>query len=150
MDPIAVVLGGALLATLAVLFIALILLVREKRKRSELDLRVHRQRNDLLKVMGALVFVGNSKKFREFGETDKYTRAVLDSAAIVLQSTINRLRQGSKITAREAERSGLQNSWLDEHELVVLLTGHEAEFWKDSSERVSKGTVIEVKFGEKK
>lgn len=150
MDPIAFVLGGMLLVCIVALFVVILALMKEKRKNAELDMRLHKHRQDILKMLGSLIVVGNSAKFRKFGESDKYTQAVVDTALIILQSTVNYLRRGHKITAKEATRSGLQSSWLDEHELVVLLTGHEAEFWKDSSERVSKGNVIEVKFGEKK
>lgn len=151
MDPTAIVLGGALLVCIVALFVVILALVREKRKNAELDLRLHKQRHDILKMLGALIFVGNSAKFRKFVESDKYVRAVVDTAAVVLQSTVNYLRQGKSITAREAEKSGLQSNWLDGDELVVLLTGHEKEFWRENhNTKVSTGKVIEVKFGEKK
>jgi hypothetical protein len=151
MDHIAFVLGGMLLVCIVALFVVILALMKEKRKNAELDLRLHKHRQDILKMLGSLIVVGNSAKFRKFGESDKYTQAVVDTALIILQSTVNYLRRGHKITAKEATRSGLQSSWLDSDELVVLLTGHEKEFWKeDRSTKSQVGKVIEVKFGEKK
>ena len=54
MDPTAIVLGGALLVCIVALFVVILALVREKRKNAELDLRLHKQRHDILKMLGSV------------------------------------------------------------------------------------------------
>ena len=141
---------------LVALFLAVRKLAQEWRRADEEVLRRVSAVKDIEKMLSSLRTVYRSKRFSTAVKEDPSMQIVTDTAATVLQATLNRLKGGVSISKEETLRYGLKDGWLDDAELVKLLTDHSKEFFEcnpeptGKSQHKVKGNVVYINLGSKK